>query len=125
MPLNGAAVNGEVDEQTQADIAVGFQEAVVDTLSINVRAIDTGYKRLVIAGGVSANLELRRKLDAMMQGKGGKVFYPGKAFCTDNGAMIAYAGSQRLLAKQHEGLSIQVKPRWPMEQLPSLLDQNQ
>ena len=75
---------------------------------------------LVIAGGVSANQALRQSLEKMLAELKGGVFYARPAFCTDNGAMIAYAGCQRLLAGQHEDLSIKVQARWPMEQLPAL-----
>ena len=107
------------DPQTRADIAYAFQDAVVDTLAIKCkRALkQTGYKRLVIAGGVSANQALRQQLETMMKGMHGQVFYPRTEFCTDNGAMIAYAGMQRL--KNHESMDLGVKvyPRWPIDQL--------
>jgi len=82
----------ELTEQTKADIAFAFQDSVVDTLAIKCkRALkETGYKRLVIAGGVSANKKLRETLGTMMKNLGGEVFYPQPQFCTDNGAMIAY-----------------------------------
>ncbi len=107
------------DEQTRADIAYAFQEAVVDTLAIKCkRALkETGYKRLVIAGGVSANTSLRKELEATMKKVGGEVFYPRTEFCTDNGAMIAYAGMQRLKSGEKSDLSVTAKPRWPIDQL--------
>jgi N6-L-threonylcarbamoyladenine synthase len=110
------------DEQTKANIAYAFQEAVVDTLIIkSKRALKlTGLKRLVIAGGVSANSALRSKLSDVMEAMGGEVFYPSLDFCTDNGAMIAYAGMQRLKAKQYCDLSAAAKPRWPLDTLPPL-----
>ncbi|AZZ97186.1 MULTISPECIES: tRNA (adenosine(37)-N6)-threonylcarbamoyltransferase complex transferase subunit TsaD [Pseudoalteromonas] len=110
------------DEQTKADIAHAFQTAVVDTLAIKCkRALkETGIKRLIIAGGVSANTELRTKLERMMQGMKGKVYYPRTEFCTDNGAMIAYAGMQRLKAGQTAELSMKTQPRWPLDSLPPL-----
>ena len=100
---------GELSEQTKADIAHAFQLAVVETLAIKCkRALkETGLKRLVIAGGVSANLQLRQSLTKMMEQLKGEVFYPQPQFCTDNGAMIAYAGF----------LAIDVKPRWEICQL--------
>ncbi len=106
-------------EQSKANIAYAFQEAVVDTLAIKCkRALkQTGLKRLVIAGGVSANVHLREQLAELMQSIGGQVFYPRMEFCTDNGAMIAYAGLQRLKANQIEGLSSKAKPRWSLEEL--------
>lgn len=111
-----------LSEQTKADIAYAFQDAVVDTLAIKCkRALkETGYKRLVIAGGVSANKKLRANLTQMMKDLGGEVFYPQPQFCTDNGAMIAYAGLLRLKQGQQSGLAIDVKPRWAMAELPAL-----
>jgi len=113
---------GDDSEQTRNDIALAFQQAVVDTLAIKCkRALkQTGLKTLVIAGGVSANKALRASLETMTGQLGGGVFYARPRFCTDNGAMIAYAGCQRLLAGQHEDLGIQVHARWPMEQLPAV-----
>ncbi|MCL4151823.1 UNVERIFIED_CONTAM: hypothetical protein GTU68_004353 [Idotea baltica] len=110
------------DDQTMADIACAFQEAVVDTLAIKCRRAleQTGLKTLIIAGGVSANVRLRERLEGAMGKISGKVFYARNEFCTDNGAMIAYAGCQRLLVGHKEGLSISVKPRWPMDTLPSV-----
>jgi len=108
------------DPQTHADIARAFEDAVVDTLAIKCkRALDhTGFKRLVMAGGVSANRTLRAKLAEMMQKRGGAVFYARPEFCTDNGAMIAYAGMVRLSSSQNTDLSISVRPRWPLSELP-------
>ncbi|MEZ5528788.1 MAG: tRNA (adenosine(37)-N6)-threonylcarbamoyltransferase complex transferase subunit TsaD [Porticoccaceae bacterium] len=110
------------DDQTMADIACAFQEAVVDTLAIKCRRAleQTGLKTLVIAGGVSANSRLREKLATSLAKVNGQVFYARHEFCTDNGAMIAYAGCRRLLAGQHEGLAIRALPRWPMDTLPPL-----
>ena len=113
---------GDDSEQTRCDIALAFQTAVVETLAIKCkRALkQTGLKSLVIAGGVSANRALRENLEQMLGELGGHVFYARPRFCTDNGAMIAYAGCQRLLAGQQEGPAISVKARWPMEQLAAL-----
>ena len=110
---------GELTEQSKADIAYAFQEAVVDTLAIKCkRALkQTGLKRLVIAGGVSANKQLRQTLAELMQQSGGEVFYPQPQFCTDNGAMIAYAGFLRLKQGQQQDLAIEVRPRWAMTEL--------
>ena len=109
----------ELTEQSKADIAYAFQEAVVDTLAIKCkRALkQTGLKRLVIAGGVSANRQLRQTLAELMQQLGGEVFYPQPQFCTDNGAMIAYAGFLRLKQGQQQDLAIEVRPRWAMTEL--------
>ncbi|MEE2024179.1 MULTISPECIES: tRNA (adenosine(37)-N6)-threonylcarbamoyltransferase complex transferase subunit TsaD [Alkalimonas] len=110
------------DSSARADIAASFQQAVVDTLVAKCeRALEqTGLNRLVVAGGVSANTSLREQLAALLQQRGGRVFYPRKEFCTDNGAMIALAGHQRLLAGQQQDLAIAVQPRWPMQQLSPL-----
>ncbi|MBJ9976970.1 tRNA (adenosine(37)-N6)-threonylcarbamoyltransferase complex transferase subunit TsaD [Pseudomonas sp. S75] len=113
---------GDDSEQTRCDLSLAFQQAVVETLTIKCkRALkQTGLKRLVIAGGVSANKALRASLESMLEGLGGNVYYARPQFCTDNGAMIAYAGCQRLLAGQRQDLAISVQARWPMEQLPPL-----
>ncbi len=107
------------DVQTKADIAHAFQQAVVDTLIIkSKRALkETGCKRLVIAGGVSANVYLREQLEKVMHGMGGKVYYPRNEFCTDNGAMIAYAGMQRLKAGDIAPMDMRAMPRWPLDEL--------
>ncbi|MAI37855.1 tRNA (adenosine(37)-N6)-threonylcarbamoyltransferase complex transferase subunit TsaD [Alteromonas sp.] len=106
-------------DQVKANIAFAFQEAVVETLMIKCkRALkQTGMKRLVIAGGVSANQMLRQKMTVLMDELHGEVFYPSLAYCTDNGAMIAYAGMQRLKANEVLELSSQAKPRWPLDTL--------
>lgn len=106
-------------ELERANIARAFQDAVVDTLAIKCRRAleQTGFRRLVIAGGVSANKGLRERLTQMGEQLGAAVYYPRPEFCTDNGAMIAYAGYQRLLAGQHEGLTFSATPRWPLENL--------
>lgn len=114
--------SGKLDEQTRCDIAHAFQQAVVDTILIKCkRALQqTGYKRLVMAGGVSANKQLRADLAEMMKSLGGEVYYPRPQFCTDNGAMIAYTGFLRLKHGEQTDLSVSVKPRWAMTELPSL-----
>ncbi|MBS0289016.1 MAG: tRNA (adenosine(37)-N6)-threonylcarbamoyltransferase complex transferase subunit TsaD [Proteobacteria bacterium] len=108
-----------LDEQTIADLAASFEQAVIDTLiAKSVRALNmTGMKQLVIAGGVGANLKLRTTLSLLGEEQGFKVFYPRPLFCTDNGAMIAYAGCQRLIAGEREDLSIHVRARWPLTAL--------
>lgn len=107
------------DENRDADIAASFQEAIVDTLvKKSIKALkQTGLKRLVIAGGVSANKRLRERLEADLAKIRGQVYYAEPALCTDNGAMIAFAGYQRLKAGQHDGLSVTTTPRWPMTEL--------
>ncbi len=115
-------VDGALAEDIRASIALAFENAVVDTLRIKCqRALkQTGFKTLVIAGGVSANVHLREILEAMVKPLGTEVFYARPEFCTDNGAMIAYAGCQRLLAGERSGLSIQVRPKWPISELSKL-----
>ncbi|GAB7259951.1 hypothetical protein DaDZ19_16180 [Dickeya ananatis] len=110
------------DPQTQADIARAFEDAVVDTLAIKCRrALDeTGFSRLVMAGGVSANRTLRQRLAEIMAKRGGEVFYARPEFCTDNGAMIAYAGAVRFAQGVTGELGITVRPRWPLAELPAL-----
>ena len=110
------------DDQTCADIARAFQDAVVDTMIIKCRRAlqQTGINRLVIAGGVGANQALREGLQAMADELSAELFYPRLEFCTDNGAMIAYAGACRLAAGQQQGLEISVRPRWSLEELQPL-----
>jgi N6-L-threonylcarbamoyladenine synthase len=104
------------------DICASFEAAIVDTLARKCeRALkQTGMKRLVMAGGVSANIRLRAMLQDLAKRRRAQVFYPSAAFCTDNGAMIAFAGCQRLLAGQGENLAVSVRPRWPMVELPAV-----
>ncbi len=113
--LNASTKSG----QDKADIAFAFEQAVADTLSIKCkRALkQTHLKRLVVAGGVSANTKIRATLSSMAQKENAEIFFPRLEFCTDNGAMIAYAGCQRLLSGQQENLEINVRPRWPINQL--------
>ena len=105
--------------QDRADVAAGFQEAMADTLTIKTRRAlqQTGLKRLVVAGGVSANQLIREKLEAMTHKEGCRAYFPRLEFCGDNGAMIAFAGCQRLLAGQLEPMQISVRPRWPLTEL--------
>ena len=109
----------DLDEQTKADIARAFEDALVDTLLIKSRRAleQTGFNRLVIAGGVSANKTLRNKLAELMAQRKGQVYYPRIEFCTDNGAMIAYAGMIHLKQQQYSDLAINVRPRWPLSEL--------
>ncbi|KRA76012.1 tRNA threonylcarbamoyl adenosine modification protein TsaD [Lysobacter sp. Root667] len=114
--------DSDQSEQTMADIARGFEDAVVETLTIKCgRALDAaGCETLVVAGGVGANKRLRERLAQMAQRRGGRVAFPRPAFCTDNGAMIAYAGALRLQAGQHEDAAVMVTPRWDMAELPAV-----
>ncbi len=113
---------GELAEQDAADVARAFEEAVVNTLSIKCRRAleETGYKTLIIAGGVSANLRLREVLEEAMTKVNGRLFYAQLKYCTDNGAMIAYAGCQRLMAGEHDDLEIRAQPRWSLESLAAI-----
>ncbi|MCY4269076.1 MAG: tRNA (adenosine(37)-N6)-threonylcarbamoyltransferase complex transferase subunit TsaD [Gammaproteobacteria bacterium] len=108
---------GGLNGQTRADIARAFEEAMVDTLAIKCRRAirQTGLESLVIAGGVSANQRLRRVLGEQLGADA--VHYAAPRYCTDNGAMIAYAGCRRLLAGERSGLEIEVRPRWPLDSL--------
>jgi len=108
--------------QTRADIAHAFEDAVVDTLAIKcARALDAaGCNTLVVAGGVGANQRLRARLTEMCTRRGGRACFPRPALCTDNGAMIAFAGALRLAAGQHEEAAIRAVPRWDMASLPAL-----
>lgn len=107
------------DDAARADIARAFQDAVVDTMVIKCkRALKaSGMNRLVVAGGVGANRALRTQLKQLMSDLGGEVYYPRPEFCTDNGAMVAYAGAMHLLQGERAEQSIQVKPRWPLSDL--------
>jgi len=112
----------EPDEQTRADIAYATQEAIIDVLAHKARAAlaQTGLTQLVVAGGVGANQLLRSRLSDDIGRRGGRVFYPDLEFCTDNGAMIAFAGALRLA--QREGSKeyrFNVKPRWNLQEITS------
>jgi len=111
--------NTEQTNQDKADIAYAFQQATAETLAIKCkRALkQTGLKRLIVAGGVSANTKIRQTLTTMVQKERAEIYFPRPEFCTDNGAMIAYAGYQRLRSKQSESLAINARPRWPIDEL--------
>jgi len=116
--LNAVNASGKT-EQDKADVAAAFQQAVAETLSIKCkRALQqTGLKRLVVAGGVSANKQIRICLTDMVAKENAQLYFPRLQFCTDNGAMIAYAGCRRLMAGQQQGLEIYARPRWPISEL--------
>lgn len=107
--------------QDKADIACAFELSVADTLVIKCRRAlrQSHLKRLIVSGGVSANHLIRTKLCQMAEKENAQAFFPPLEFCTDNGAMIAYAGCQRLLAGQSDPLVIKALPRWSMETLES------
>lgn len=111
------ATPGSLEDKT--DVAAGFEEAVADTLVIKTRrALEaTGLRTLVVAGGVSANRRIRLKLEEMIRKGGYSVAFPRLEFCGDNGAMIAFAGYQRLMAGQKEPPEILARPRWPLSEL--------
>ena len=117
---------GQIPEQTRNDICRAFQDAVVDVLAAKAQKalLDTGFRTLVVAGGVGANKKLRERLSALTvrpHGKGRlkppaetvKTYFPPLEYCTDNGAMIAFAGAMR--AEQAEpAAAFNAKPRWPL-----------
>lgn len=109
------------DMQTKADIAYAFQHAVVATLSKKCERalLQTQLKTLVIAGGVGANTALRQQLAKLCAALDVKLYFPRPLFCTDNGAMIAYAGWLRLRQGAQENLAIKVIPRWSLDDLQS------
>jgi N6-L-threonylcarbamoyladenine synthase len=102
-----------------ADLAAEFQAAVVDVLAAKAKTAlkQTGMTRLVVAGGVGANQALRNRLAQMTERRGWRVYYPEPALCTDNGAMIAFAGAMRLAAGEKGDMerSVAVRPRWPLD----------
>jgi N6-L-threonylcarbamoyladenine synthase len=116
--LTLAKKQGEIDDATRADICAAFQAAMVEVLTAKCWGAlkQTGLKQLVVAGGVGANRQLRAGLDAMAAKRRFKVFYPPLDLCTDNGAMIAFAGAQRL-RHAHEAGSFAVRPRWDLSTL--------
>jgi N6-L-threonylcarbamoyladenine synthase len=110
----------ELSEQTRADIAHAAQEAIVDVLTGKALAALklTGLNSLVVAGGVGANQRLRAQFDQAANKRGLKVFYPDMEFCTDNGAMIAFAGALRLAQQQGtKDYRFNVKPRWDLQEI--------
>ena len=116
--LHTVEANG-LEGNNKADIARAFQDAVVETLSIKCRRAlqETGYNCLVIAGGVGANTALRHALHEMCKKHQATLYFPRQEFCTDNGAMIAYVGCQRLLRSEQDDLSVDVNPRWALDKI--------
>jgi N6-L-threonylcarbamoyladenine synthase len=109
-------------EQTRADVARAFEDAIVETLVVKCRRAlaQTGVRTLIVAGGVGANRRLREQLAAAGAQEGFRTYFPRLEFCTDNGAMIALAGALRLQAGQVESAQIRVRPRWDLASLPPL-----
>jgi N6-L-threonylcarbamoyladenine synthase len=122
LAVQDAQAGGELSASVRAAIAKSFEEAVVDTLvGKSARALkQTGYKSLVVAGGVGANKSLRLALSETLGGQGAKVFYPRPEFCTDNGAMVAHAGLLRLRAGHVSTGEVQAQPRWELDTLPAM-----
>lgn len=116
---NARREHAEDDRQTRADLARAFQDAVVDTLAIKCRRAlrQTGYARLIVAGGVGANQALRARLREMAEGEGAALYYPRMEYCTDNGAMIAFTGCLRLAAGARADEGFNVRARWPLAEL--------
>ena len=120
LAIDAERARGALPDRVRADIAAGFQAAVVDTLVDKCRRAlgSTGLERLVVAGGVGANRRLRAALEALGRDEGFAVHYPRPALCTDNGAMIAYAGACRAAAARAEAApGIVARPRWSLEEL--------
>jgi N6-L-threonylcarbamoyladenine synthase len=108
---------GELAGQRRADLAASFQASVVDVLiARSLRALEqTGRRRLVVAGGVGANRELRSRLRLALESRAASVYYPRIEFCTDNAAMVAYTGSRRLAAEgAPAGYQVEARPRWEL-----------
>ena len=120
--LNTMQQHTPLDDGKRAEIALAFEIAVVETLQIKCqRALkQTGYSRLVIAGGVGANQRLRQRLRKMTDKLGAQLYFPALEYCTDNGAMIAYAGGLRMAAGQRDVDVHDVLPRWSLQDLPAL-----
>jgi len=120
--LAAAGADPRDRHQVKADIARAFEDAVVDTLVIKCRRAlrQSDCRTLVIAGGVSANRRLRQRMQRMVETEGGEIFFPRPEHCTDNGAMIAYAGALRLQAGQTQPLGFGATARWHLESLPRL-----
>jgi N6-L-threonylcarbamoyladenine synthase len=114
-----ALMKEDMDDEVRADAARAFEDAVVETLVAKCRRAlrQTGYRALVVAGGVGANRQLRKGLEAMVAHEGAAVYFPRPEFCTDNGAMIAFAGWHRLVAGEREPAAIVARARWRLDEL--------
>lgn len=120
--LNTIHKHSPLTQQVKAEIAFAFEQAVVETLQIKCQRSlrQTGYSRLVVAGGVGANQRLRHRLKEMVDKNKAQVFFPAMEYCTDNGAMIAYAGGLRMSSGEQDKDVFDVLPRWSLEDLPGL-----
>jgi N6-L-threonylcarbamoyladenine synthase len=120
--LNIIKQHQPLDQGLREEIAYAFQHAVVDTLRIKCkRALEaTGYRSLVVAGGVGANRRLREVLEKLAAERNARVYFPAIEYCTDNGVMIAYAGALRLDSGQRDQDIFDVLPRWPLDSLPPI-----
>jgi len=114
--------DASMSEQDKSDIALAFEQAVVETLVIKCRRAlqQTDCRRLIVAGGVGANRRLRSALQDMVTALDGELYFPRVEFCTDNGAMIALAGCLRLMAGQSQALAIEARARWSLQDLTPL-----
>ena len=121
--LNTMHKHSPLSDQNRAEIAFAFEQAVVETLQIKCkRALkQTGHRRLVVAGGVGANQSLRQGLQVMTEKLNARVYFPALEYCTDNGAMIAYAGGMRMAAGLKDEDVFDVLPRWSLEDLPAVV----
>ena len=117
--VNQAKANGDLSEQVKADVAFEFQEAVTEVLTTKCMAAlrETGLDRLIVSGGVGANKRLRERLDQATKRKFCHVHYPRLEFCTDNGAMIAFAGAMRMQSAKPGNHAFTVRPRWDLAEL--------
>lgn len=106
-------------ESSYPDIAACFEQTIADTLAIKCKRawLETGYRDLVVAGGVSANQTLRTKLNETATNLGKKAYFPPLSLCGDNALMIAYAAAQRITEAQDSNLAIDVRARWPLNQI--------
>lgn len=114
----------DLDEATRADVAYGFQAAIVDTLAEKCRRAlrTTGHQRLVIAGGVGANQALRARLQEIVDKQGARLYFPRPEFCTDNGAMIALAGAKRFAAGLVPKEPMGARANWPLGEVSQRAD---
>jgi len=124
LKVREAEADDRLDDAMRADLADGFQQAVVETLvGKSIRAAQQyNRRRLIVAGGVGANRLLRARLREAMAGIGGEVYYPRAEFCTDNGAMIAFTGLLHYEAQTapdnlvNADLTVHARARWNLQE---------